>query len=165
MASTTSLSTDIAVGILPEYDSKKDPPLYNELARLRAAIRNLAAALDQYTGASAVNQSQFSNGYIPFGSSTGLTANSTLSYDNSTHTLSTASVTLTDTLSTGTFKSTTTALGFYSIAASPITQPTTAFAPATFVAGAGTAVNDASTFDGYTLKQVVKALRSLGILA
>lgn len=49
--------------------------------------------------------------------------------------------------------------------ATPIVQPTTGVAAATFVAGAGTAVNDASTFDGYTLKQVVKALRNIGALA
>jgi len=49
--------------------------------------------------------------------------------------------------------------------ATPIAQPTTAVAAATFVANAGTAVNDASTFDGYTLKQVIKALRLFGILA
>jgi hypothetical protein len=47
----------------------------------------------------------------------------------------------------------------------PIVQPTTGVSAATFVANAGTAVNDASTFDGYTLKQVVKALRNIGILA
>lgn len=46
----------------------------------------------------------------------------------------------------------------------PIARPTTAFAAAAFVAGAGTAVNDASTFGGYTLKQVVQALQSLGLL-
>jgi hypothetical protein len=44
-------------------------------------------------------------------------------------------------------------------------QETTAVAAATFVVGVGTAVTDASTFDGYTLKQVVKALRNMGILA
>jgi len=49
--------------------------------------------------------------------------------------------------------------------ATPIVQPTTAVAAATFVANAGTAVNDASTFDGYTIKQVVKALRNIGWLA
>lgn len=49
--------------------------------------------------------------------------------------------------------------------ATPIIQPTTAVAAATFVANAGTAVNDASTFDGYTIKQVVKALRNTGLLA
>lgn len=47
----------------------------------------------------------------------------------------------------------------------PIVQPTTAYTAATFVVGAGTAVNDASTFDGYTLKQVVAALRGEGLLA
>lgn len=55
------------------------------------------------------------------------------------------------------------ALGLYG--ATPVAQATTGAAAATFVANAGTAVNDASTFDGYTIKQVVKALRSLGILA
>jgi hypothetical protein len=44
-------------------------------------------------------------------------------------------------------------------------QETTAVAAATFTANAGTAVNDASTFDGYTLGQIVAALRNLGILA
>ena len=56
-----------------------------------------------------------------------------------------------------------TGIGFYSAAA--VAQPTTAGAAATFVANTGTAVNDASTFDGYTIKQVVKALRNLGLLA
>lgn len=56
-----------------------------------------------------------------------------------------------------------TGLGFYGAAA--FAQPTTAGAAATFVAGAGTAVNDASTFDGYTLRQIVKGLRQLGIFA
>jgi len=46
-----------------------------------------------------------------------------------------------------------------------IYQETTGVAASAFTANTGTAVNDASTFDGYTLKQVVKALRNLGILA
>lgn len=54
-------------------------------------------------------------------------------------------------------------IGFWNTA--PIVQPTTAISTATFTANAGTAVNDASTFDGYTLKQVVKALRNVGLLA
>jgi len=57
---------------------------------------------------------------------------------------------------------TTDTLAFFG--AAPIVQPTTAGAAAAFVAGAGTAVNDASTFDGYTLRQVVRALRNLGLL-
>jgi hypothetical protein len=57
----------------------------------------------------------------------------------------------------------TTGLGLFG--ANPVAQPTTAGAAATFVANAGTAVNDASTFDGYTLPQIAKALRNIGALA
>jgi hypothetical protein len=53
-------------------------------------------------------------------------------------------------------------MGFFGTAA--IAQPTTAIAAATFSQLSGNAVNDASTFDGYTLLQVVKALRNLGLL-
>lgn len=58
---------------------------------------------------------------------------------------------------------TTQKIGFWN--ATPIVQPTTSTAAATFVANAGTAVNDASTFDGYTIGKVVKALRNAGLLA
>jgi len=44
-------------------------------------------------------------------------------------------------------------------------QETTGVAAATFAANTGTAVNDASTFDGYTLGHIVKALRNQGFLA
>jgi hypothetical protein len=44
-------------------------------------------------------------------------------------------------------------------------QQPTGGASSTFVVGVGTAVTDASTFDGYTLGQIVKALRNTGILA
>lgn len=37
--------------------------------------------------------------------------------------------------------------------------------PASFTANSGTAVNDASTFDGYTIKQIVGSLRGIGLLA
>jgi hypothetical protein len=48
----------------------------------------------------------------------------------------------------------------------PVVQPTTGVAEATFVANAGgTAVTDDSTFDGYTIQQVVRALRNIGLLA
>ena len=49
--------------------------------------------------------------------------------------------------------------------ATPIVQPTTAVAAATRVGGGGTAVTDTDTFDGYTLAQIVKALRNIGALA
>lgn len=55
-----------------------------------------------------------------------------------------------------------TQIGMYT--ATPITRPTTSHGAASFTANSGTAVNDASTFDGYTLKQVVKALRDIGVL-
>lgn len=54
-------------------------------------------------------------------------------------------------------------LGLYS--AGPVAQATTSGAAASFTANSGTAVNDKSTFDGYTISQVVKALRNLGALA
>ncbi len=48
----------------------------------------------------------------------------------------------------------------------PIVQPTTAVAAATYVAGAAASTfHTDDTYDGYTLAQVVKALRNLGALA
>jgi hypothetical protein len=54
------------------------------------------------------------------------------------------------------------ALGFFGDA--PVIQQDTSITDSTFVAGVGTPVNDASTFDGYTLGQVVFALREYGLL-
>ena len=54
-------------------------------------------------------------------------------------------------------------IGFWNVA--PIVQPTTAIAAATFVANTSGTVNDTATFDGYTIGQVVKALRNAGLLA
>jgi hypothetical protein len=49
--------------------------------------------------------------------------------------------------------------------ATPIVQPTTAVAASTLTGGGGTNITDTDTFDGYTLKQIVKALRNAGLLA
>lgn len=49
--------------------------------------------------------------------------------------------------------------------ATPIVQPTTAIAAATFTANTSAIANDTATFDGYTIGQVVKALRNFGMLA
>jgi hypothetical protein len=50
--------------------------------------------------------------------------------------------------------------------ATPIVQPTTGIAEAAFVENlGGSIVNVDSTFDGYTMQQVVKALRNMGALA
>lgn len=53
-------------------------------------------------------------------------------------------------------------IGFFGTTS--IVRPTTGGAAATFTANAGTTVNDASTFDGYTIREVVAALRALGLL-
>jgi hypothetical protein len=53
-------------------------------------------------------------------------------------------------------------LGFYGV--TPVVRPTTAGAAATRVAVASTNIQTSDTFDGYTVAQVVKALRNLGIL-
>lgn len=55
-------------------------------------------------------------------------------------------------------------IGFWNTA--PIVQPTTAVGSATVASpGAGSTIKTDDTFDGYTLQQVVKALRNIGILA
>jgi hypothetical protein len=54
-------------------------------------------------------------------------------------------------------------LGFYG--ATAIVQPGTGVASATRIGGGGTALTDTDTFDGYTIGQIVKALRNLGFLA
>lgn len=67
---------------------------------------------------------------------------------------------------TGTKIGTTTAqkIGFWN--ATPIVQPTTAVSGATVGAtGAGDVVAASTTFDGYTIPQIVKALRNAGLLA
>jgi hypothetical protein len=46
----------------------------------------------------------------------------------------------------------------------PVVQPTTGISGATFVADSGGSIHPSSTFDGYTIAQVVAALRQLGIL-
>lgn len=49
--------------------------------------------------------------------------------------------------------------------ATPIVQPTTAGAASTLVVNTSGIANDTATFDGYTIGQVVKALRNIGALA
>jgi len=54
-------------------------------------------------------------------------------------------------------------IGFFSAAPQP--QITTAISGAAFSAGSYSTVTDDSTFDGYTLSQIVSGLRSLGLFA
>jgi hypothetical protein len=54
-------------------------------------------------------------------------------------------------------------IGFWN--ATPIVQPNNSVAAANFVAGIGSPVTTLDAFDGYTIGQVVKALRNAGILS
>ena len=54
-------------------------------------------------------------------------------------------------------------LGFWNT--TPVVQQTTASAAATFVANTSLIANDSATFDGYTIGQIVKILRTIGVLA
>jgi len=47
----------------------------------------------------------------------------------------------------------------------PIVRPTTSVTASTFVSNTSMILNDTATFDGYTIGQVVKALRNMGLLA
>ena len=58
---------------------------------------------------------------------------------------------------------TTQKIGFYG--KTPVAQQTTAIDEAAFSELSGTTVNDNTTFGGYTIRQVVKALQLLGLLA
>ena len=66
---------------------------------------------------------------------------------------------------TGTKIGATTSQKFAFWNATPIVQPTTAVAAATVVSGAGGNVKHDDKFDGYTVEQVVRALRNTGLLA
>ncbi len=57
---------------------------------------------------------------------------------------------------------TTQKLGFWN--ATPVVKPATGGAASTFVANTSLIANDTATFDSYTIGQVVKALRNVGIL-
>ena len=48
--------------------------------------------------------------------------------------------------------------------ATPIARPTTAFASGTLVSNGGTTLTSTDTIDGYTIQQVVRVLKNLGIL-
>lgn len=60
-------------------------------------------------------------------------------------------------------KTTNQKLGFWNT--TPDIQPTTAISSASYISNFGLPLNDADTFDGYTIAQVVAALRRIGLLA
>jgi len=121
------------------------------------------------TGLSNVQFKVNSDGTVALG---GAMSNAQGNYSNSTVQISGTTLQVNDAknivlgTTTGTKIGTATSqkIGFWN--ATPIVQPTTAIAESAFVENAGGVnVNDDSTFDGYTIRQVVKALRDAGLLA
>lgn len=55
-----------------------------------------------------------------------------------------------------------TQLGFYNV--TPVSRATTSGTAATFVANTSGIADDSATFDGYTIGQIIRALRNVGIL-
>lgn len=53
-------------------------------------------------------------------------------------------------------------IGFYGNAT--VTRPNTSIVPSVIGGGGGTPIDDNTTFDGYTIAQIVKSLRNLGII-
>ena len=135
------------------------------------------------TAGATSNASLYFNQAIPSVSNYGIIGNSTTTQMNATTTVgiaigNTTQITYTSLLeaytngvnisfgtSTGTKIGTATnqKIGFWN--ATPIVQPTTAVTAATFTANTSGIANDTATFDGYTIGQVVKALRNIGVLA
>lgn len=109
-------------------------------------------------------------GFVGIGLAIGATITDTLTVDGSVF-FSGTTMTLADKfnfvfgsgLGTKIGTSTTDKFAFWN--ATPIVQPTTAIIASTFVANTGTPLVTGSTFDGYTIAKVVKALRDLGLLA
>jgi len=109
----------------------------------------------------------FNNGNISIGTNTDggfkLDVNGTVRFQGDL-TIDTKNIITDTTTGSKIGTATTQKIGFWN--ATPIVQPTTAVAAATFAAVAGGSTIDTNdTFDGYTVGQVVKALRNLGILA
>ena len=72
-------------------------------------------------------------------------------------------INITDINITGSLLSSTSSkIGFYGVTASD--QPSNIIGTASYIENLGSLINTETTFDGYTLSQVVKSLRTLGIL-
>lgn len=153
--------------------------------RIKFDVTPLATAttrtfgLPDASGRITTSATPLTSGRVPFATTGGILtddadftfATDTLTVTKIAATTFTGDVTIADTInlvfntSTGTKigTGTTQKLAFWNTA--PIAQPTTGVAAATFVANTSGIVDDSATFDGYTLGQVVKALRLAGLLA
>ena len=90
---------------------------------------------------------------------TGTTTNLTLAAYQSNGTTSILSLADNGDMSVGL---STSKLGFYGVSA--ILRPTTAIAAATFAQNTSAIANDTATWGGYTIGQIVTALKNLGLL-
>ena len=97
------------------------------------------------------------------GSNIALTVNSFNGTSNFAISIANGDISMSGAVGTKIGVSTTQKFAFWN--ATPIVQPTTAITAATFVTNTSLIANDTATFDGYTIGQVVKALKNLGILA
>jgi len=148
----------------------------NSLVFLGTAARTWT--FPDITGTIAVSASALTSGRIPFATTGGaLTDDADMTFATDTLTvtkiaattftgdvtLSTINLVTDGTTGTKIGTATTQKLAVWN--AAPIVQPTTAIAAATFVANTSGIANDTATWDGYTIGQVVKALRNIGLLA
>jgi hypothetical protein len=81
MAATQAFSLNLNLGVLPEIDAKKDGQLFNELSKIRGAIRNVAAALDSYTGNTGTGNVSATAGRVAVGNGVGWGSFSGFTYD------------------------------------------------------------------------------------
>ena len=131
-----------------------------------AASANMSLQGGAPTGTSTIGGALNLRGYTALGSgSTAQTATTVLQITNATTVTVSNAVNFVFNATTGTKLGTATTqkLGFWNT--TPIVQPTTAVAAATVASpGGGVTIKTDDTFDGYTLQQVVKALRNIGLL-
>lgn len=155
-------SSNLGLGNFSEVDESKDPLVYREFTRLRIALNNLALAVDAGNGSISGT-----SGYIPYGAASGTSASAAFSYVASAGRLNVSKIGRLSSSAIGFSESgTTPLLGFFSKVAAPIAQPSNSIADTSILGGGGsTAVDISTTWDGYTIGQIVTALRTLGILA
>jgi hypothetical protein len=167
IASSTFIVGDTSNGVELQVPSGNAP----EVDFYSGGSRKFVAGYDGSFSRGGVYNDTAALGFTLFDSGIAAIGGDLASASGNTLQISTTSVTVKDATtivlgsSTGTKIGTATSqkLGLWN--ATPVVQPTTSGTSATLVANSGTAINSASTFDGYTLAQIVKALRTIGILA
>ena len=168
-----------AAGFLVYNSIKANTTLTNQVAfiseNLTAGTNNTFVLLGQTNIPSGnwgiYNSSSYNNyfnGNIYLGTSTDsgfkLDVNGTTRFQNDITISDNRNIILSTTTGTKIGTATSQKIGFWN--KTPIIQPTTAIAQAAFVqVNTTNAVSDASTFGGYTLRQIAQALINIGILA